>query len=191
MAQATQTQMNEFVAKVDEFMRKYDLLISDTTKQQVYASGDPQLISDYEKAVSRGGLLKANIENVVGAWQAAKRAYASVTDYTSTVIGDAIDAIREWWGGDENNTLGALQIPAAAWVIATIGAAAALIISIDAIFVRLEANRIQKQNPDVSRERAIQIAKGAVGIGGAVSALSQPMMIAAAAFIAWLWLSKK
>ena len=190
MTQATQSQMNEFVAKVDEFMRKYQTLTSDTIKQKVYASGDSQLIADYEKAVYRGGLLKSNIEAVTGAWAAAKNAYATVTDYTSTVIGDAIDEIRSWFTGGDGN-LGAIQIPAAAWVIATIGAAASLVISINAILVRIEASELQKQNPNMSRERALQVAKSSVGLGGAVSALTQPMLIAAAAFIAWLWLSKK
>jgi len=195
MAQASQSQMNEFVKVIDEFMQKYEKLISPQTRTQVYASGDPKLISDYGIAVSRGGMLKTNIETVTGIWASAKRAYASVTDVTSTVIGDAIDWLTDLFRGSQvtgNNVggLGVIQIPAMAWIVGTIAAGAALILSIDRIFVRIEANRIQRDSPGISRERALQLAKSGIGLNVFGDA-QRIVVIAALAFGAWLYFGQK
>lgn len=189
---ATSGQMNEFVKVIDEFMQKYTRLISSQTRAEVYATKNAALISDYETAVSRGGMLKTNIEVVTGVWASAKRAYASVTDVTSTVIGDVIDAIKNMFDGDTQTmgALGVVQIPAAAWIVGTIAAGAALILSIDRIFITLEANRIQRSNPDMPRDVAVSKAKGAIGLDvfGDVQKLA---LIAALAFGAWLYFGQK
>lgn len=191
MAQASQPQMNEFVKVIDEFMQKYARLISPQTRAEVMASGDSQLISNYETAVSRGGMLQTNIEVVTGAWSAAKRAYASVTDVTSTVIGDVVDWFKDLFDGGNNvSGLGVIQIPAAAWIVGTIAAGAALILSIDRIFITLEANRIQRDSPGVSREQAIVLAKRGIGLNvfGDVQKIA---MIGAIAFVVWIVYGQK
>lgn len=197
MAQASQQQMNEFVKVIDEFMQKYTRLISTQTRTEVYASGNPQLISDYENAVSRGGMLKTNIEIVTGAWQAAKRAYSSVTDITSMYIGDAIDWFKDLFGGTpvpvsgpQIGGLGVIQIPAAVWIVGTIAAGAALILSIDRIFITLEANRIQRDSPGISRVQAITQAKSAVGLN-IFGDVKQLAIIGGIVFVAWLIYGQK
>ena len=191
MAQASQQQMNEFVRVIDEFMQKYARLISPQTRTEVYASNNPALISEYEKAVSRGGILKTNIEVVTGAWSAAKRAYSSVTDVTSMYIGDAIDWFKgSFGGGPQIGGLGVIQIPAAVWIVGTIAAGAALILSIDRIFITLEANRIQRDSPGISRVQAITQAKNAVGLN-VFGDVKQLAVIAALAFGAWLYFGQK
>jgi len=191
MAQASQSQMNDFVRVIDEFMQKYARLISPQTRSEVYASGNAGLISEYEKAVSRGGMLKTNIEVVTGAWAAAKRAYSSVTDTTSMAIGDAIDWIKGLFdGGPQVGGLGIIQIPAMAWVVGTIAAGAALILSIDRIFITLEANRIQRDSPGTSRDVAIRQAKGAIGLD-VFGDVKQLAVIGALAFVAWLYFGQK
>lgn len=191
MAQASQQQMNEFVRVIDEFMQKYARLISPETRNEVYASGNSKLISDYQSAVSRGGMLKTNIEVVTGAWAAAKRAYSSVTDVTSMYIGDAVDWFKSLFGGGPQiGGLGIVQIPAAVWIVGTIAAGAALILSIDRIFITLEANRIQRDSPGISRELAVQKAKGAIGLN-VFGDVKQLAVIAALAFGAWLYFGQK
>ena len=190
MAQASQLQMNEFVRVIDEFMQKYARLVLPQTRAEVYASNDPALISDYEKAVSRGGMLKTNIEVVTGAWQAAKRAYTSLTDVTSTVIGDVADWFKGLFDGGNMGGLGVVQIPAAAWIVGTIAAGAALILSIDRVFIRVEANRIQRDSPGTSRERALQIAKSGIGLN-VLGDVQKIAMIAAIGFIVWAVYGKK
>ena len=166
MAQATQQELNKFVEVVDKFMANYAKLTAPGVREQVIATGDSEFIDDYDIAVGRGRILKRTIETTVGAWNTAKREYARITDTTSTAIGDAIDEIRSWFGyepaGDLScydksglGSLGALQIPAAAWVTGIIVAAVALNKSISNIFVRLEANRLQRENPNLPREVAI------------------------------------
>ena len=197
MAQASQQQMNEFVKVIDEFMQKYTRLISTQTRTEVYASGNPGLISDYENAVSRGGMLKTNIEIVTGAWQAAKRAYSSVTDVTSMYIGDAIDWFKDLFGGTpipvsgpQIGGLGVIQIPAAVWIVGTIAAGAALILSIDRIFITLEANRIQRDSPGMTRVQAITQAKGAIGLN-IFGDVKQLAIIGGIVFVAWLIYGQK
>ena len=138
--QATQTELNKFVKVVDEFKAKYARLISPATKSQVYASGDQTLINEYESAVSRGGSLNNSINALVGAWGAFKRGYGAVTDVTSTVIGDAIDTVRGWFGYDAApgiggmGSLGLIQIPAAVAIAGIVGAFILLLMSMKAPF---------------------------------------------------------
>lgn len=189
--QATQPQMSKFVRVVDEFMQKYARLISPQTRAEVYASGNPTFISDYEKAVSRGGALRTSINATVGAWQTAKREWSQVTDVTSMYIGDAVDWLKNLFGGGPQiGGLGLVQIPAAAFVIGAIGASAALILSIDRIFITLEANRIQRDSPDTSRADAITIAKRGIGLN-VFEGIGAPIMLAGVAVIAWLVFGQK
>lgn len=193
MAEATPVQMNEFVATVDKFMQKYQQFISPATRAEVYATGDAATISEYEKIAGRAGALKTNIETVTGAWAAAKRAYAAVTDVTSMYIGDAVDWLKNLFGGNNVSGLGALgvlQIPAAAWVIAAIGFCATMFIAMDAFLVDMRAKKIAAET-GMSYPDAVDRARGTVGIGGAIGSLTQPLIIAAVAMVAWLMLSKK
>lgn len=188
---ATSGQMNEFVKVIDEFMQKYARLTLPQTRTEIYASGNSALISEYEKAVSRGSMLKTNIEIVTGAWASAKRAYSSVTDITSTYIGDAVDWIKGLFGGESQvGGLGVIQIPAAVWIVGTIAAGAALVLSIDRIFITLEANRIQRDSPGISREVAVRQAKSAVGLN-VFGDVKQLAIIGSIAFIAWLYFGQK
>lgn len=165
-APASSAELNKFVQTVDEFMRKYAVLVSPATRAAVYATQNPTLIADYETAVSRGRLLRANIEAVTGAWVAARKIYAAAIDQSSMWIGDAIDEVRSWFGYRPGgmNGLGALQIPAAVWVVGTIAAAAVLISTMNKIFVVLEASKIQRENPGMTREQALSQANDAFGL---------------------------
>lgn len=171
MPEATSGELNRFVLVVDKFLQRYATLNNPATRERVYASNDPTLISDYETAVSRGGMLKTAIEKTVGAWQTAKAAWGSITDTTSTYIGDAVDEIRSWFGykpvGNYDgryqglgalSALGVIQIPAAAWVAGIIATALLLTKAIDEILVRVEASRIQRET-GVSRNQAMTTAK--------------------------------
>lgn len=201
MAEATKTELNKFVEVVDKFMRRYATLNSPATREQVYASNDQKLISDYETAVSRGGALKIAIEKTVGAWNAAKRAWKSITDTTSTVIGDAIDEIRSWFGrsatGDLGrysyaglSGLGAIQVPAAAWVAGIIAAAVILTKAIDEILVRVEATRIQRES-GLPREQAIALAKDVYSRSLLGDVLDWKIIAAVALAAYFIWGSKK
>jgi len=167
MSTANPQQMNRFVQVVDDFMKRYALLTSDATRKRVFDTNDAALINDYNTQVSRGKALKATIEGTVGAWNAAKREWSKITDATSTAIGDAVDEIRSWFGykpaGDLSGYgnlagLGALQIPAAAWVAGIITAAVLATKAIDEILVRIEATRIQ-QETGKPRAQALSEAK--------------------------------
>lgn len=169
---ATQTELNKFVKVVDEFKAKYARLILPATRSQVYATQNATLIADYETAVVRGNALNTTINTMVGAWDAARRQYAKITDVTSTVIGDAIDEIRSWFGYDpapgigslrdlpsDLGSLGIVQIPAAVAVAGIISAAMILIAGMNRIFISIEASRIQRENPNVSRSVALRQAE--------------------------------
>jgi hypothetical protein len=193
MAQASQPQMNEFVAKVDEFMRKYDSFISPATRAEVYATGDTAKISEYESIVQRGRLLKSSIETVTGLWADAKRAYSAVTDVTSMYIGDAVDWLKDLFGGNNVAGLGALgviQIPAAAFVITAIAGAVAMLMAMDSFLVTMRAKKIQAET-GMSYPDALNRARSTTGIGGAIGSLTQPLIIAAVALVAWLYLGQK
>lgn len=229
-AQASQTELNRFVKVVDEFKAKFAKLTNPATRAQVYASGNQKMISDYETAVVRGNALNTSINALVGAWAAFKRGYKAVTDTTSTVIGDAIDEIRSWFGYDPSGGLGFVPqgefkpydvdrefigqplrdfpgaqrgysqlgllgaaplaaIPAAVAVAGVISAALILNSLMDKIFVSLEANRIQKQNPNISRGAALQQAEAGLPslLPGGVSL----PMLAAGALALWYVLGRK
>jgi hypothetical protein len=213
--------MNIFVAEVDKFMANYSKLILPSTRAEVYASGNPELIANYETAVTRGRILKSTIEGTVGAWNAAKRAWGSVTDVTSTVIGDAIDWVRGIFGdgpnadlrayqaspisggqlgrydvspisGGQLGALGALQLPAAAWVAGIISSAYLLNSLIEKIWISIEATRIQKANPNIPRDEAINAAAGAVKRAGILGDFDLTLpLVAAAAIAAFLIFGKK
>lgn len=229
-AQASQAELNKFVRVVDEFKAKFAKLILPATRAQVYASGNQKMIADYESAVSRGNALNATINALVGAWSAFKSGYRKVTDTTSTVIGDAVDEIRSWFGYkpmgccdqmgnvppaanerilaqqkpfdidrdlvgmplSQFGGLGAVPlaaIPAAVAVAGVISAALILNSLMDKIFVSLEANRIQKENPRISRGAALSQAEAGLPSllpGG----LSLPML-AAGGVALWFIFGKK
>lgn len=191
MAQASSTEMNRFVQVVDEFMANYARLISPQTRADIFATGNAAMISDYESAVSRGGMLKSTIETTVGVWSAAKREWSKVTDVTSMYIGDAVDWIKNLFGAgpDTKNLsgLGAIQIPAAIWVSGIVASAYVLNGLMTKIFVSIEASKIQRSNPGLSRDEALRRAKMAVPtlLGG----MQTPLLIGAA-LLAYLWLSK-
>ena len=205
MSEATPQEMDQFVKTVDEFMANYAKLISLETKAGVYASQNPTLINQYENAVAQSRILKSTIEATVGAWRTAKKAWASVTGVTSTFIGDAIDEIRSWFGyepapgmgglgcgncpndGCPNcpanlSGLGVIQLPAAAWIAGIIAAAFLLNATMDKIFISIEASRIIKTNPNISRGQALTMASSAVKtdfFGGATMPLIAAGLIAA------------
>jgi len=198
--EATQTELNKFVKVVDEFKAKFARLISPATRQQIYASNDPKLISDYESAVSRGNVLNSSINALVGAWNAFKSGYKTVTAVTSTVIGDAVDEIRSWFGYDPApgignyavangmGALGIIQVPAAVAVAGIVGAAMVLIAATNRIFVTLEANKIQRENPNVTRVSALRQAES--GLPSLLPGGITPVMIGIGALALWFVLSK-
>lgn len=190
MAEATTIQMNDFVREVDKFMQNHEKLLSSQIKSDVYNSNDPQLIADYESAVSQGNALKITIETTVGVWKAVKSAWGSVTDVTSMYIGDVIDALKSFFGGGSNNGLGVIQIPAAAFVVGAIAAALLLNRLMTTIFVRIEATRIQRDNPGTSRAQALIQAKN-VHETTLFGQSPLPLIIAGVAIVAWLFLAKK
>jgi len=195
--EATQAELNKFVKVVDEFKAKYARLISPATRQQVMASNNPALISDYESAVSRGRVLNNSINALVGAWGAFKSGYKRVTDTTSTVIGDAVDEIRSWFGykpmGECLNyggmgSLGLIQVPAAVAVAGVIAAALVLIAAMNRIFITLEANKIQRENPSIPRASAIRQAES--GLPSFIPGGITPVMIGLGALAVWFVLGK-
>lgn len=183
-------QLNEFVKVVDEFMRKYDRLISSDTRDAVYSSGDKKLIADYESTVKRGGILKSTIEKTVGAWNTAKNALRSVQNTSSMYIGDAIDWLRKKFGDDPyNGQLGAFQIPAAVWVAGIVASAYALLKVMDKLQIQIEAAKLQRENPGLPRDQALSRARDAIEGPGL---FSNPMAIpiGLAALVALVILSR-
>jgi hypothetical protein len=169
--------------------------------------------------------LNNSINALVGAWNTFKSGYATITSATSTVIGDAVDEIRSWFGYDPApgigdlphdavqppglgcvgcapgvgcvgcpqapglGALGIIQIPAAVAVAGVIAAALVLIAAMNRIFISLEANKIQRENPSISRAVAIQQAEA--GLPSFLPGGITPIMIAAGALALWFVLSKK
>jgi len=204
MGQATQTELNKFVKVIDKFKEKYARLILPATRAEVYATQNATLISEYETAVSRGRVLNSTIDTMVGAWSAFKRSYSSVTDVTSTVIGDAIDEVRSWFGykpaGDLGDlllrghvaglgALGIVQIPAAVAIAGVIGTALVLIAAMNRIFISIEASRIQLENPSISR--AVAIRQAEAGLPSFIPGGITPIMIGVGALALWLILGSK
>lgn len=215
---ASQAELNKFVKVVDEFKANYARLILPATRAEVYATQNSAMISDYETAVSRGAMLNTTIENLVGAWNAFKSTYANVTDKTSLVIGDAIDKVRSWFGYDPAAGFGefipqgefkpydgwaggygtpysqlaglaAIQIPAAVAIAGIVSAALLLNSMMNKIFVNLQANKIQKANPNLDRGAALEQAqKGLTSFFP--TSLSVPML-AAGAFALYLILGNR
>jgi len=205
MAEPTQTELNRFVAEVDTFMANYSRLNDPATVAAVYASGNQSLINDFESTRAKSQALKATIENTVGAWNTAKKLYFSATDYTSTVIGDAIDTVRGWFGytGHINTQVGAYvpaftlsglgvlpQVVTAAWIAGIVSAAYLLNQSIMGILRSIEATKIQKENPNISREAALDLAAKKINISALFGAPSLPVL-AALGLAAWYFFGKK
>lgn len=193
--QVSQSELNKFVQVVDEFKTKYARLTSPAMRAQVYASGNSTLIADYNTAVSRGGALNATINTTVGAWTTFKRGYSAVTDVTSTAIGDAIDTVRKWFGYDAApglscySGLGAIQIVPAVAIAGIIGTALVLIAAMNRIFVSVEASRIQKDNPNISRVNALRQAES--GLPSFIPGGITPVMIGVGALALWMILGNK
>lgn len=198
--QATAQEMNRFVKSVDDFFANYAKLSSPQMRNQVYASGNASLIADYESALRQGRLLKGTIETTVGAWSSAKAAWSTVSGITSTAIGDAIDEIRSWFGyqpagvsgygvagydvspvsGGTLGALGVIQLPAAAWVAGIVASALLLNAAMNKIFISVEASRIQKADPTMSRSQALDVASRAVKTAGLLGSATWPLLAAAA-----------
>ena len=136
-----------------------------------------------------------SINALVGAWGAFKRGYGAVTDVTSTVIGDAIDTVRGWFGYDAApgiggmGSLGLIQIPAAVAIAGIVGAALVLIAAMNRIFISIEASKIQRENPGVPRAVALRQAES--GLPSFIPGGITPVMIAAGAFALWFVLSQR
>ncbi len=158
-------------------MRNYKRLNSPKFRAMIYESGDSALIRNYEENKLRAEALKNTIEATTGAWSAAKDFYKETTDVTSTVIGDWIDEFRSWWGYDPAGGLGAIQIPMAVWVVGIIAAAVAANRAMSKLFVQAEAYRLQRDDPTMSRERALQVASNALA-PSFFRALNTPLIIA-------------
>lgn len=211
MAEATPQEMNRFVKEVDSFMANYSKLTSADTRTKVAVSNNPALLNDYNSAVSQARILKSTIEGTVGAWNTAKAGWRAITDITSTVIGDAIDEIRSWFGykpmgnlsaydispisgGSLGNyslgSLGIVQLPAAVWIAGIVSAAFLLNQAMHKIFVSLEASSIMRANPTISRAQALTAASQAVKTMSFFGGATVPLIIAAG-LAAFLILGKK
>lgn len=222
---ANPQEMNRFVKSVDEFFANYEKLTTPAMRAQVYASGQPELIADYQAAVSRGATLSATIQGTVGAWTAAKAAWGTVTGATSTVIGDAIDEIRSWFGyepapgvsslgqwrgsgtpdpgtlgfydpspisGGRLGALGAIALPAAAWVATILGAVYLMNQAMGKLFIWVDANSIQKADPTISREKALDVAARTAARGSLFGEAGKVLpLLAAAALGLFLLLGQK
>ena len=159
---ATPQAMNNFVEIVDDFMANYSKLIAPETRDAVYASNDPSLIADYQSAVNKSDTLKSTIEATTGAWNSFKQGYHAVTDVTSTYIGDAVDWVRGIFGYNPAPGISGLGIAQyvlpAIWVAGIVAAAYTLNRVINNVFIAIEASKIQRENPSVSREQALAVA---------------------------------
>ena len=191
--QATPTQLNRFVAAVDEFYANAKRLNAPQFKQSVYATRDAALIADYERTVNQARVLSNTIGATVGAWNTAKAAWSSVTDTTSTVIGDAIDEIRSWFGYQPAGDFGAyvsignlsglaagpVALPAAAWIAGILGAVYLVNKAMRQIFVSMQASRMQREDPTLSREQALVAATRSTTSPGFFGIATVPLLLAA------------
>jgi hypothetical protein len=190
------------VKVVDEFKAKLARLKAPETRARVMASGDPVLIREYETAVIRGNALNNSIASLVGAWAAFKRGYARVTDTTSTVIGDAVDEIRSWFGYEPaggigcyyNSQLGAAPLvaaPIAAVAVAGVISAAVILNNLmNKIFIKIEATNIQEQNPNISRGDALAQARTGIESPGLFGGVT-PIMLGVGALALYLIFAQK
>lgn len=205
MSEPSKSEINRFVAEVDTFMANFARLNDPATVSAIYSSGNQALINDFESTRAKSSALKATIENTVGAWQTAKRTYFSATDYTSTVIGDAIDTVRGWFGytGHVNGLRGMVpsiglaglgvlpQLVSAAWIAGIVSSAYLLNQSIMAILRSAEASKLQKENPNLSREAALELAAAKINIGSFFGAPSLPFLAVAGVALWYFWGKKK
>lgn len=186
MAEPTKTELNKFVQTVDDFLAMKNKVAS--RRAEVYATNDPELISDYESFVSKADILQSTIESTVGAWNAAKAEYAKITDTTSTAIGDAIDEIRSWFGYDPApgiGFLGIIQLPAAAWIAGIIAAAALLWRMGNSLMTRIDAATIARRE-NIPYSEALT--KAADANRFKLVSKDTVTIIAGAALLAWyLW----
>lgn len=180
MAEPTQQEMNEFVRVVDNFMQRFAEFSSSTTQTRIYATNDPVLIRDYESQLTKSQTLKSNIDNVVGYWNRFKATYADITAKTSMIIGDWIDEMRSWFGGGPQADLQGLSaLPAVAWLTGIIVAGALAYTSMGAIMIRLDAWKIQRDDPTVPYDKAIAKARTADAVGDLFSFKNIPLFLGA------------
>jgi hypothetical protein len=198
MAEATQTEMNRFVAIVESFKNNLARLNSAETRNAVYASNNSALIRDYENTLTQSNILNSTIEGTVGAWEAAKSGWGILTSQTSMWIGDAVDEIRSWFQTSNNlgcigcpqlGSFGAVQLPAAVWIAGIVAAAYALNKGMEKIFIAIEATKMQEANPNLSRERAVTLARNA--IVGSWFGLAPGVLLAAGAVGLYLVFRKR
>ena len=199
MPAASTEQLRELVKIVDDFLTVRSDVLS--RQAEVYASGDPELIADFESFMGRSNALKASIEKTVGAWNAAKMAWGNITDKTSAAIGDAIDWFRETFtdyeaapgiGSYHNASLaafGAIQVPAAAWV-AGISASAFLLWRMGkGLMTRIDAIKISRERNIPYDQALIQADK--VGGMKLFTVEMAPLYIGALAAAYFLWFRNK
>lgn len=217
--QASPEQVSLFVKKTDEFFAKYAKLTSPEFRAKVYATQDQSIISAYESELNRAAGIKTAINATVGVWQTFKSGYAAVTDTTSTIIGDAIDEIRSWFGykpaggfsaydvspisggqlglysvspisGGQLGALAAIPFITAVWIT---GILALLVVSVraqDKIFMWVDAWFIKRNDPNISTGEALDKAAQIQARGGLFEGAALPLL-AAAAIAAFLIFGKK
>lgn len=212
--QASPEQIRGMVGAVDEFYLNYARLSEPKTRDLVYRTRDQEVISNYETALNRAQTLDANIRRGVGVWNTVRDGYVALTDQTSMVIGDWIDEVRSWFGYDpapgignyvssrgaspiSGGTLGALsgiQLPAAAITAAfVVGIASVAIVLnnlMNKIFIRIEAARLQRENPGMTPAQALSVAGEAYQSDGLFGNVNLPL-IAAGALAAFWFLNRK
>ena len=154
---ATESEMNEFVRKVDDFMNLRKKLIMEGAN--VRALNDPELEREYYLVVRQADALRNTIEATTGMWYDFKTWWQSqVTDRASMAIGDAVDWIRSQFGYKPMGGLGAFQVVPALWIGGILTAVIVIMKSMDAILIKVEAAKLQRET-GMSRERALQVAK--------------------------------
>ena len=192
-APATEAEMNHFVREIDKFMELRKELLAETHNVDAMRTSDPELWRDYDLVMRQADALKRTIEATTGIWYDFKSWWATnVTDKTSMVIGDWVDEIRSWFGYDPSGGLGAFQILSAAWIAGIIAAAAIIIKSMNAVLIRIEAAKLQRET-GMPRDRALQLAKDTYApgfFGGAGMGFSFAMLAAVGIGI-WLFFGKK
>lgn len=206
MTEATQVEVNRFVKEVDEFVANLNRFDTSAMRANVYATNDTVLIDKYETTLNQANILHSTIEATTGAWDAARRAYTSLTDRTSMAIGDAVDEIRSWFGysvtgdldaysvspisGGNLGAFAAIQLPAAAWIAGIISAAYLLNQAMKRLMLQIDASRLQRANPTLSYDAAITRAKFASAGPGLFGAATLPLVIAGGLAL-WLFFGQK
>ena len=115
-------------------------------------------------------------------------------DTASLWIGDAVDEIRSWFGYQPAGGLSALgiapQLLSAAWLAGIVAVAYGLNKSIRVILISVEASKLQRQTPALSRDAALDIAQQRL-TAGSLFGLPNLGIIALVTFGAWYFLSRK